>query len=164
MKKTNLILATIFATTAFTSCANNNNQGNEQDNIAVEANLEEKPTDSATPATMDERLAVVDLHNDDVLRPGRPVERLTVLDFNATWCGPCHRFAPAFHEAAELYGQKVDFISIDVDENPITATAFKVKSIPSVGFLSPDGTCKTYVGLQDLLPAQKFFELIKASL
>ena len=42
-------------------------------------------------------------------------EKLTIIDFNATWCGPCKAFAPIFEEAAKDYAGKVKFIAVDVD-------------------------------------------------
>lgn len=132
------------------------------DKIQVEKNIAEKQADAALPATMDDRQAVVDLHNDNLFRPDMKLDRPTVIDFNATWCGPCKQFAPAFHLAAEQLGQTVDFISIDVDENPKTAVAFGISSIPTVLFIKPDGSVKKYVGTGELLPAERFIELVKA--
>ena len=108
--------------------------------------------------------AVTELRNDNQIRPNMRVKRLTILDFNATWCGPCKQFHPAFNEAANKYGKKVDFISIDIDRNPQTARAFGVQSIPTVIFIYPNGRSKKYVGTQDLLPTQRFLDLVRKSM
>lgn len=130
----------------------------------VEADVDAGYNPDAGIATMDDRSAVALLTSDDSFRPGKKVQRLTILDFNATWCGPCKQFAPAFEQGAEQYGQQADFYSVDVDRNPLTAAAFHVQSIPTVIFLYPDGTSKTYVGTGDLLPADKFLTLVKEAL
>lgn len=62
----------------------------------------------------------------------------TIIDFNATWCGPCKQFAPIFEAAAEVYPQ-IDFQSVDVDENAELAQQFGVESIPMVVFLDAEG-------------------------
>lgn len=104
---------------------------------------------------------VVNLTNDNLYRPSKKVKKLTILDFNATWCGPCKQFAPAFHEGAAKFGAKVDFVSVDTDNNPATAKAFGVQSIPTVIFIYPDGKTKRIVGTQDLLPSEKFFTMVQ---
>lgn len=73
-------------------------------------------------------------------------DHITVIDFNATWCGPCRRFAPIFHQVAGELGDRFRFISVDVDKAPETARQFGVSSIPQITVLRPDGTSYSAVG------------------
>lgn len=107
---------------------------------------------------------VVDLDDDNAYRPGTKVKELTILDFNATWCGPCRMLAPVFEDAAKTYEGKVRFVSVDIDKCTETAQAFGVEAVPTVVFLRPDGKSERFVGTNDLLPASKFDELVKKSL
>lgn len=107
---------------------------------------------------------VITLADDSAYRPGMKPERLTVLDFNAVWCGPCRKFTPTFEEAPAKYGDRVDFVAVDVDNNPQTAEAFGVSSIPCVKVIHTDGTVDTYAGLDDLLPAEKFHAILDNAL
>ena len=58
---------------------------------------------------------------------------VAVLDFSATWCGPCQMLAPVLHELADEVGSKAAFYSIDVDENRQLATEYGISSIPLPG-------------------------------
>lgn len=63
----------------------------------------------------------------------------TVFDFNATWCGPCRRLAPILEELATEYDGKVNFYSIDIDQNRELAKALNIQSIPYLLFFPAGG-------------------------
>jgi thioredoxin 1 len=59
---------------------------------------------------------------------------LTVVDFWATWCGPCRMIAPILDQLAKEYEGKVKITKLDVDQNIRTASRFNVRSIPMLLF------------------------------
>lgn len=62
-----------------------------------------------------------------------------IVDFSATWCGPCQKFKPIFHQVAEEFKGKALFVSVDVDDCPELAQQFNVSSIPLVVAVVPNG-------------------------
>lgn len=66
---------------------------------------------------------------------GKTMARPAVVDFNATWCGPCRMLAPILEELAAEYEGKVDFFSIDVDKNKELAKELQIQSIPYVMYI-----------------------------
>ena len=74
-------------------------------------------------------------------------DKPVVVDFNATWCGPCRRLAPVLEELAVEYEGKVEFYSIDVDKNKPLAQAFQVRSIPMLLLCPVEGEPQAIVGL-----------------
>ena len=64
----------------------------------------------------------------DVLNSTSPV----VVDFWAVWCGPCRMVSPIVDELAEEYKGKVDFVKLNVDENPAVSMQYGIRSIPTL--------------------------------
>ncbi|GKS81296.1 thioredoxin [Ligilactobacillus pabuli] len=66
---------------------------------------------------------------------------LTLVDFWADWCGPCHMLEPVLEELAEDFDGQVNFAAIDVEENQGLAEQFQVMSLPTL-ILFKDGEAK----------------------
>ena len=110
----------------------------------------------ADRAKVDEYISISD--NGEIKAKG---DKPVVIDFNATWCGPCRAFSPVFHEVAGQMASKAVFLSVDTDKCPETAEAFGVTSIPNISIVHPDGTVDTHVGFMEL---EEFTEIMKKSL
>lgn len=63
----------------------------------------------------------------------------TVIDFYATWCVPCKQISPIFDELALEYKDQLNFLRVDVDQQPEIAQEYDVKSMPTFVFLDADG-------------------------
>lgn len=69
---------------------------------------------------------------------------VVMVDFWATWCGPCRTIAPAVEELAKEYSGKVKFVKVNTDENPDLATRYKITGIPTLMFFK-DGKLREQV-------------------
>jgi thioredoxin 1 len=61
-----------------------------------------------------------------------------VLNFFATWCGPCHLFAPVLEQVSEDYKGRLKVYKIDIDAYPMIPRLFEVRSVPTTLFLAPN--------------------------
>jgi thioredoxin 1 len=81
-----------------------------------------------------------------------------LVDFWATWCGPCKAIAPLLDELAQKYEGKLKIVKLDVDSNPNTAPKFGVRGIPTL-ILFKDGQVQaTQVGLLNKAELANFID------
>ena len=86
---------------------------------------------------------------------------IAVVDFSATWCGPCKKIAPIIEELAAEYEGKVNIFKCDVDENDELTSKFGIRNVPTVIFLKGEEVVDKHVGAA---PKSTFVEKVEALL
>ncbi len=88
-------------------------------------------------------------------------DRPAIVDFYATWCGPCKAVAPIMEQLAEKYAGKIDFYKVDIDQQENVAAAFNVQSIPTILFIPKSG--EPYMSIGAMMRSQ-FEDIINEQL
>jgi thioredoxin 1 len=93
----------------------------------------------------------------EVLKSSQPV----LVDFWAEWCAPCRKVAPLLEEIAGEMGDKVTIVKLNIDENPETAMAYRVMSVPTLTVFKGGEPVQSVAGAK---PKGDLVRLIEAAL
>lgn len=87
-----------------------------------------------------------------------------VIDFFATWCGPCKELAPILEKVEQNHQGDVIFKRIDIDKEAELAMEFRIEAVPTLMFVTPTGEYQMLLGLQDAATIEsKIAELLNRS-
>lgn len=139
--------------TVMAACSQTSSNSSNDEASAAETTETAQPADNSAEAEAADSETIIALEAGDNLVPG---ELPIVVDFWATWCGPCMQFKPVFHEAAAKYSSKATFASADVDECKALAEKYGISSIPTVLIMMPDGSVKQQTGYMDAAQFDQF--------
>jgi thioredoxin 1 len=83
---------------------------------------------------------------------------VVVVDFWAAWCGPCKMIAPVIEELSVEFAGKVQFVKVNVDDNPEVSQKYRIASIPTIMVFNNGSVAETLVGFR---PKQELKSIIE---
>lgn len=83
---------------------------------------------------------------------------VTLVDFWASWCGPCKMIAPVVEELSGEYEGKVKFGKVNVDENPSTASKYAIRSIPTLMVFKNGAVVDQIIGVHPKGEIKKYLD------
>ena len=101
------------------------------------------------------------INNSQFYNKIRTSEKLVVMDFFATWCGPCKMLSPIFEDLSREMSDKVDFAKIDIDRSLEIAQEYRIVSVPTMIIFKNGKEVQRIVGFA---PKEQIKSKIKAHL
>lgn len=105
-------------------------------------------------------MSIINLTKDSYHNEVMETEKVVVIDFWATWCGPCRMMAPVVEEVAKDYPD-VKVCKVNVDEEPELSNAFKIVSIPTIVVIKNGEIIDSVVGYRPKEDIEKIIKLVK---
>lgn len=105
-------------------------------------------------------MSIINLTKDSYHNEVMETEKVVVIDFWATWCGPCKMMAPVVEEVAKDYPD-VKVCKVNVDEEPELSNAFKIVSIPTIVVIKNGEIIDSVVGYRPKEDIEKIIKLVK---
>lgn len=141
MKKSIFLTALVLAFITFSSCTGKSaaNQ-TATENTADSVKPAEAPQGGGTMhLTQAEFLTKVANYKEDPKNWKYLGDKPAIIDFYATWCGPCKQVAPLLEQLSQEYAGQIHVYKVDVDKEPELAQQFGIQSIPTIWFVPMKG-------------------------
>jgi thioredoxin 1 len=94
-------------------------------------------------------MAVKHIKGNEIDAAAQVSGKLSLVDFSATWCGPCKMLNPVLEKVSEDLDAKVDFYHIDVDESPDASSKFGIRGVPTMIVFHNGQEIDRMVGFRD---------------
>lgn len=146
MEKCHIIIIVAFLVGGVMACTNSVRSSmknrTKKESIFKDTLKQNSPVTSLTTETFKNK--VMDYENNSQWKfLGK---RPAIVDFYATWCGPCKATAPVLESLAKSYQEQLDVYKVDIDKEPELAQVFGISSIPALLFIPVDGLPTLQVG------------------
>lgn len=129
-----VVMAVLAVTTACGS-----NAGTDSSKSEKQESMETKETTKVVHLTKDEFLQKVYNYEKNPNEWKYEGDKPAIVDFYATWCGPCKMLAPILEELAKEYDGQIVVYKIDTEKEPELSAAFGIRSIPTLLFIPKSG-------------------------
>ena len=94
-------------------------------------------------------MSVIEVNDTNYIREVQNSDLPVLLDFYATWCGPCQMLSPIIHALAEAQAGRFKFCQCNVDQAPGLVQQFRIMSVPTLVVVAEGKECRRLVGGQD---------------
>lgn len=135
MRKLLFVVMAVLAVT--TACGSN--AGTDSSKSEKQESMETKETTKVVHLTKDEFLQKVYNYEKNPNEWKYEGDKPAIVDFYATWCGPCKMLAPILEELAKEYDGQIVVYKIDTEKEPELSAAFGIRSIPTLLFIPKSG-------------------------
>ena len=98
-----------------------------------------------------------DDYNNEVVKS----DKLVLIDFFATWCGPCKMLAPVFEQVGEEMKNEATFLKVDIDQSLEIAQKFRITTVPTMMIFKDGKPVETLVGF---MPKESIVQKVKSHL
>lgn len=155
-------MALIVAIVVLGSCSNNK-KSNSEDKTTT-STIKTKDTIKADNELATKYLSTEDFKKKIMNYDEHPQEwvfegnRPAIIDFYATWCGPCKMTAPIIERLARKYKGQIDFYKVDIDQERELAQIFGIRSIPTFLFIPMKGQPTAQMGAMQLADFEDIIE------
>jgi thioredoxin 1 len=101
---------------------------------------------------------IIELNDDNFDDEITKAELPVMVDFWAPWCGPCKAIGPTVEALEQTYGEKMNFVKVNVDENPVIPSKYGIQAIPTLIFFKDGEVVDKITGM---VAKEKLEESIK---
>ena len=144
-----LLFITLISIALLSSCGssgNNKQESNQEVTASVSNDNDKSFVKTITYKDFVKNVWDIEANPNEFVFKGK---RPCVIDFYATWCGPCKMVAPILEKLAKEYDGKVDFYKVDTDKEQKLSTIMKIQYIPAVFFMKDGTQPESSVGAKD---------------